>query len=115
MTEPIDLLVMSTHTHALAVKTEVYAFDGETRGELLYTNEDWATPLLKDLTQESMHIPMGQGFEFHCHYSNPTSVDVHWGFNAADEMCNLALVYTPGKSTIECRKVETSDGVLVDQ
>jgi hypothetical protein len=114
MSEDIDLLVISTHTHALAQKTEVYAWNGSERGELLYTNENWQTPLLLDLTQRSLTIKKGEGFEFHCHYQNPGSVDVAWGFKAADEMCNLAIVYTPGDSTIQCNAVETSDGLGLD-
>jgi hypothetical protein len=114
MTQDIDLLVVSTHTHALGVKTEVYLWDGAQRGELIYTNEDWMTPLLMDLTAAPIKVKAGQGFEFHCKYQNTGDKDVHWGFGAADEMCNLALVYTPGLQSITCEKVETSDGVLVD-
>jgi hypothetical protein len=114
MTEDVDVLILSTHTHALAVRTEVYAWDGQARGELLYTNTDWSSPLLMDLTAAPRRVPKGQGFELHCVYDNPGPTDVHWGFAAADEMCNLALVYVPGTSTIECKPVWTHDGLGVD-
>jgi hypothetical protein len=114
MTGDIDLLVLSTHTHALGVETKVYHWDGVQTGELLYTNNDWQTPLLMDLTQAPIHVPAGQGFEFHCNYQNPGAEAVHWGFKSTDEMCNMALVYTPGDSNLRCAPVETSDGMIVE-
>jgi hypothetical protein len=59
-------------------------------------------------------VPAGQGFELHCHYQNPTDKLVNWGFKASDEMCQMALVYTPGNPSIECKTIATSDGVLGD-
>jgi hypothetical protein len=112
MDEDVDVLVLSTHTHALGHETDVYRFDGQKRGELLYTNLDWSTPLLMDLTAAPLHVPKGQGFEFHCKYENPGATDVHWGFTSKDEMCNLALVFTPGQA-IACNPVATSDGLGV--
>ena len=114
MNQDIDLLVLSTHTHQLAVETTVYRWDGTQTGELIYTNTDWHAPLLMDLTQQPIHVPAGQGFEFHCKYENPSDVDVGWGFKASDEMCQMALVYTPGNGSIKCEPVETSDGMIVE-
>jgi len=39
---------------------------------------------------------------------------VNWGFAAADEMCNMAWVFTPGDSNVRCKVVETSDGQIVE-
>jgi len=36
---------------------------------------------------------------------------VHWGFAASDEMCQIALVYTPGQATRKCEVVDSSDGM----
>jgi hypothetical protein len=112
MSEDIDLLVLSTHTHALAMTTEVFKWDGVAVGDLVYTNEDWHAPMLMDLTSAPVHVKKGEGFEFHCHYQNPGAEDVHWGFKSTDEMCQLALVYTPGNPAIECVQVASSDGHL---
>ncbi|HUQ05545.1 MAG TPA: hypothetical protein VM261_23745, partial [Kofleriaceae bacterium] len=90
MNEDIDLLFLSSHTHQLGKKVEVRTFDGETPGELIYENRDWVTPALKDWGQTPLHVPAGQGFEFQCHYRNPGTETVHWGFAAADEMCQIA-------------------------
>lgn len=111
MNEPIELLFLSSHTHALGRKVEVRLFDGENPGELVYENRDWATPALKDFGQTPLHIPAGQGFEFQCHFRNPGTETVQWGFAASDEMCQIALVYTPGVASRKCEAVATSDGL----
>jgi hypothetical protein len=115
MTDDIDLLVLSTHTHALGKTTEVFRYDGTTVGEKVYTNTDWHAPQLMDLTAAPVHVKKGEGFEFHCHYQNPTDKDVSWGFKSTDEMCQMALVYTPGNPSIDCTQVASSDGHLNNQ
>jgi len=106
MDAPVDVLFLSTHTHALAEKTVVRSFDGSTTGAVVYENFDWHAPKLQDMTATPMHLEAGQGFELECHYDNPTGADVHWGFSAAEEMCQIALVYTPGDQPRECEIVE---------
>ncbi|HVK73736.1 MAG TPA: hypothetical protein VM734_10460 [Kofleriaceae bacterium] len=110
MNEPIDLLFLSSHTHALARKVEVRHFDGQTVGDLVYENDDWATPALENYPTP-LHVAAGQGFEFQCHYTNPGTETVHWGFAASDEMCQIALVYTPGVASHKCEVVDSSDGM----
>jgi hypothetical protein len=112
MTDDIDLLVLSTHTHALGMTTEVFRYDGVAVAEKLYTNTDWHAPQLMDLTAQPLHVKKGEGFEFHCHYQNPTDHVVNWGFKSTDEMCQMALVYTPGNPSIDCTQVASSDGHL---
>jgi hypothetical protein len=114
MNMDVDLLVLSTHTHQLAVETNVYRWASGETGELVYTNLDWHAPLLMDLTSAPMHVKKGEGFEFHCHYENPSDKDVAWGFSAQDEMCQMAIVYTPGNTAAKCIPVETSDGVILE-
>jgi Copper type II ascorbate-dependent monooxygenase, C-terminal domain len=112
LSEDVDLLVLSTHTHQLARKTEVFRWTGEAVGELIYTNTDWHAPVLMDLTQSPIHLKRGEGLEFHCHYDNPSDHEVRWGFKSTDEMCQMALVYTPGNPSIECQQIASSDGIL---
>ena len=33
--------------------------------------------------------------------------DVHWGFEAKDEMCQIALVFTPGETSRKCEIVSS--------
>lgn len=109
MNQDVDVLFLSTHTHALAKQTVVRRFDGPSAapGEILYTNTDWHAPALADLTATPLHIPAGSGFEFECNYENHSGEPVHWGFTAAEEMCQIALVYTPGEATRHCDIVDS--------
>jgi hypothetical protein len=107
MNADVDVMFLATHTHALATKTEIRTFDGTSAvaGEVIYTNTDWHAPQLHDYTAAPLHIPAGKGFEFSCYYTNPTGMPVHWGFSAKEEMCQIALVYTPGETTRTCETV----------
>ncbi len=107
MTEDIDVLFLSSHTHALAERTIIRSFDGTTVGPVLYENTDWHAPPLQDMTATPMRVPAGAGFELECHYNNPTAEEVRWGFSAAEEMCQIALVYTPGESQRICEIVDS--------
>lgn len=107
MNSDVDVLFLSTHTHVLGRSAEIYRFDGATTGELVYTNTDWHAPPLKDFTAQPMHVPAGTGFEFACHFANPTAAPVTWGFLSTDEMCQIAIVFTPGQTTRKCEVVES--------
>ncbi|MDX2090403.1 MAG: hypothetical protein SFX73_21275 [Kofleriaceae bacterium] len=106
MDKAVDVLFLSTHTHERATKAQIRHFDGSVVGELIYTNTDWHAPPLEDYTATPLRIPAGAGFEFACDYANSGSAEVNWGFSANDEMCQIAIVYTPGDSQAECVIVE---------
>ncbi|HEY5920339.1 MAG TPA: hypothetical protein VIV11_01655 [Kofleriaceae bacterium] len=105
MNADVDVLFMSSHTHKLAERTVIRSFNGTATGDVMYTNTDWHAPPLQDFTAAPIHVPQGAGFEFECHYKNAGTTDVHWGFTADDEMCQIALVYTPGETTRKCEVV----------
>jgi hypothetical protein len=105
MNADVDVLFLSTHTHALAKTAVIRPFDGSVAGDVIYSNTDWHAPPLQDYTAAPIRVPAGSGFEFECHYSNRNSHEVRWGFNAADEMCQIALVFTPGEATRKCEIV----------
>jgi hypothetical protein len=105
MNADVDVLFLSSHTHALAEKTVIRTFDGTAAGDIIYTNTDWHAPPLEDFTAAPIRVPAGSGFEFECHYKNSGSMPVKWGFSAAEEMCQIALVYTPGETTRACEIV----------
>ena len=113
MNRDIDLILTSTHTHELAVQADIYAFDGERRGELLYRNLDWHAPPLLQFP-EPLHVPAGTGFEFQCHYRNRKDHVVEWGFTADDEMCQIAIVHTPFDLAATCDVVATGAGPVAD-
>lgn len=106
MNDDVDVLFLSTHTHVLGDRTVIRSFDGTTVGDVLYENTDWHAPPLKDMTHTPVHVPAGTGFELECHFNNPSPDPVTWGFLATDEMCQIALVYTPGDSSRACEIVE---------
>lgn len=110
MNRDVDVILLSSHTHELAERIEIHAFDGERTGELLYANDDWhAPPLMR--VDPPMPLAAGTGFEFRCHYRNPTDRTVNWGFTAEDEMCQMALVHTPFSLAAECEVVDSGAGV----
>jgi hypothetical protein len=113
MTEDVDVVFLSSHTHELATNFQIRPFDGQTvGGELLYENRDWQSPFLRHF-DPPLHVPAGQGFEFQCHYRSTRDTVTNWGYHAEDEMCQIAVVFTPGRSSIACEVVETSDGVIM--
>jgi hypothetical protein len=111
MNEAVDVIFVATHTHALGRRATISRFDGTNVGAQLYENTSWQSPPLLQF-QPALHLNPGEGFEFRCEYTNTRDVDVHWGFHASDEMCQIAMVFTPGSTTARCDVVQTSDGVL---
>jgi hypothetical protein len=105
MNADVEVMFLSTHTHQLAERTEVRLFDGTAVGEMIYANDDWHAPRLHDYTAQPLRVAKGSGFEFECHYTNHGGETVHWGFEAKDEMCQIALVYTPGETSRRCEIV----------
>jgi hypothetical protein len=112
--EDVDVLFLSSHMHELGRDAEILRFDGKSTGQMVYRNDDWASPKLLSFGTQPLKLRKGEGFEFRCHYTNTRAVPVNWGFNAKDEMCNMAWVYTPGDSKVKCQVVETSDGQIVE-
>lgn len=113
MSEDVDLLFLASHTHELGANVTVRSFDGQQPGEVIYSNDDWHAPVLKQF-ETPLHVPAGSGFEFDCHFINPRREEVRWGFAAQEEMCQIAIVFTPGSFTARCDVVDSSDGVLDD-
>lgn len=112
MNKDVDILFLSSHTHALGKKFTIKSFDGKSTGAELYENTDWHAPNLLSFTDKPLHVAAGTGLEFSCTFQSNSMSSVHWGFKASDEMCQMAMVFTPGDSSAECKVVETSDGVL---
>lgn len=108
MSDDVDVLFLTSHTHQLGRSVEIRAFDGAEVGERLYENTDWHSPQLLSFGEQPLHVPAGTGFEFTCHFSNDSSDTVHWGFAASDEMCQIAMVFTPGEATRTCEVVGSS-------
>ncbi len=111
MNRDIDLILLASHTHELAERVDVFTFDGEKRGDLIYQNLDWHAPPLKQFATP-LHVPAGEGFEFQCHYRSNRDEETNWGFTAEDEMCQIAIVHTPFDLAAACEEVDSGGGPL---
>lgn len=112
MNRDVDLLFLASHTHQLGRKVTIARFDGVNVGEVIYENTRWEDPALKDFSASPLKLKKGEGFEFRCYFQNTRDEDIHWGFKATDEMCQIAIVHTPGDVNTLCEPVASSDGKL---
>lgn len=114
MNEDVEVQFLASHTHALATEFTIAPYDGAVTGEVFYTNADWHDPMIEQYTTP-MVVPAGQGFEFACTWFNDGEETINYGLLSTDEMCNMAIVFTPFSVTAECEVVETSDGYLGEE
>ncbi len=111
MNRDVDVLFLASHMHEKGVEFTIRPWDGVTTGDVMYTNSDWHIPLITQY-DPPLSVPAGEGFEFSCTWSNTSAEVVNYGNTAADEMCNLAVVFKPFDLSGLCEVVESSDGVL---
>ncbi len=109
--EDVEVLFLASHTHELGKRFTIAEYDGETVGEPFYENDDWHDPKIIQY-ETPIARPAGTGFEFACTWDNPHDVEKNYGLSSEDEMCNMAVVFTPFSLTAACEVVESSDGVL---
>jgi hypothetical protein len=109
--EDVEVLFLASHQHGMGTRFTIAPFDGETTGDILFDNPDWENPMITQY-ETPIAVPAGQGFEWTCHWDNPTDKTVTYGATSEDEMCNMSVVFTPFSMSAECTVVETSDGVL---
>ena len=111
MNEDVEVQFLASHTHARGKNFTIAPFDGTTTGEIFFANDDWHSPLITQYNPGRV-VPAGQGFEFGCTWENTGDTPVTYGLTSEDEMCNMAIVFTPFSTSAECEVVETSDGVI---
>lgn len=111
MNEDVEVQFLASHTHARGKNFTIAPFDGTTTGDIFFANDDWHSPLITQYNPGRV-VPAGQGFEFGCTWENTGDTPVNYGLTAEDEMCNMAIVFTPFSTSAECVVVETSDGVI---
>lgn len=109
MNEDVDVLFLASHMHGRGVEFTVAPFDGTTTGEIFYSNNDWHDPLITQY-ETPISLKAGEGFEYACTWRNDDDHAVEYGLSSDDEMCNLALVFTPFSMSALCEVVESSDG-----
>jgi hypothetical protein len=111
MNRDVEILFLASHMHGRGERFTIAPYDGETVGEIFYENDDWHVPKIVQY-EEPLVVPIGQGFEWTCTWKNDDDHVVNYGLDASDEMCNLAVVFTPFDTTALCEVVGSSDGVL---
>ena len=94
---PMDIFLVSTHTHEKAICTTVHDYnlsDG-VEEEPLYVAKDWESPPLLLLDPGTLTVDESRGVHTACHYQNPEDRDITYGPSATDEMCLSVLVGYP--------------------
>jgi hypothetical protein len=109
--QDVEIHFLASHTHGLGKQFTIRTFDGTSVGDQVYQNDDLQTPAIKQY-DPPLKVPAGQGFEWTCLWNNNTDRAITYGLNSTDEMCNMAVVFTPFDLSLECKVVETSDGVV---
>jgi hypothetical protein len=109
MNEDVEVLFLASHMHARGRSFTIAPYDGAATGEVFYENTDWHDPMI---TQMSPAIPVraGEGFTFACTWDNADPEGVAYGLTADDEMCNMAVVFTPFSVTAACEVVASGVG-----
>lgn len=111
MNQDVDVHFLAGHMHALGTRFTIAPFDGETTGDVFYDNDDWHNPKITQY-EPPIALKAGEGFEYACTWLNTTDQDVTYGPTAQDEMCNMALVFTPMSTSALCEVVQSSDGAI---
>jgi len=78
-------LVRRTQRHG--TDFSVWLAGGSRDGELVWTSSDWQDSHYE--LDEPLVLAEGEGFRFQCDYDNNTDLELRFGLNASDEMCNL--------------------------
>lgn len=114
MNKDVDVIFLASHTHEHGREVIVRTFDGENVGESIYSNTDWETPYLKHFDAGEMSLKQGEGLEFACRFFNSTDETINYGLSGFDEMCQIAIVFTPGDMATSCEIVDSSNGHLYE-
>ena len=94
----MELFVLTSHSHQLNQRFEVLL-----DGEIIYSDDDWASPELMVLSDDPISLKAGDELTWRCHYDNTTDQTVEYGPKSTDEMCMLAGVYYPDQGFQICR------------
>ena len=93
----MELFVLTSHSHQLNQRFEVLL-----DGEIIYSDDDWASPELMVLSDDPISLKAGDELTWRCHYDNTTDQTVYAGLGTADEMCFDFLVVTPAEAQSQC-------------
>ena len=88
-----ELLVseLVRRTQSRGTRFRVWIAGGERDGELLWVSRGPGDTRAE--LRNPLHLSPGEGLRFQCDYVNNTDLELRYGVNAGDEMCNLGATY----------------------
>jgi len=81
----INVFLLTSHTHQLGEKFQIYIFGGSRNGELVYENTEWHHPENIQFDPPIVLEP-GQGLTSVVTYNNTTNATVNFGLLSTNEM-----------------------------
>lgn len=88
-TTPMNIFMLTSHTHKLGERFEIQIKGGARNGELIYASADWHHPVIKTF-DTPVEIREGEGLRMIVTYDNTTDKTVKFGLTSEDEM---AIIY----------------------
>lgn len=85
MSTTTTIFMLTSHMHARGEKFVVKIKGGTRDGEVVYTNTDWAAPMITTYAQPIVLTP-GQGLTSEVTYNNTTTRTINFGLSSEDEM-----------------------------
>jgi hypothetical protein len=83
--EPMEIFMLTSHTHKLSERFEVLLVGGPRHGEIVYASSNWHHPAIKTF-DTPIHLNVGEGLKMVVTYNNTTSKPVRFGLTSEDEM-----------------------------
>ena len=92
--EPAHVFALTSHTHALAVRSTIEVVDDPlaTSGRLVHESLSWAEPPMSEFNPP-LEFTGTQGLLLRCEYENTRDVPVTFGTAVENEMCFMWLYY----------------------
>ena len=91
VSEELVISELVRRTQSRGTRFRVWIAGGERDGQLLWASRGPADARVALSTP--LHLVPGEGLRFQCDYVNNTDVELRYGVNAGDEMCNLGATY----------------------
>ena len=83
--EPMNVFMLTSHTHKLGERFEIQINGGARNGEVVYASNDWHHPTIQTY-DPPLHLNPGEGLTMVITYNNNTGKTVKFGLRSDDEM-----------------------------
>jgi hypothetical protein len=89
--EELVISELVRRTQSRGTRFRVWIAGGERDGDLLWVSRGPGDTRVE--LHNPLHLSPGEGLRFQCDYVNNTDLELRYGVNASDEMCNLGATY----------------------